>query len=119
MEPRYNRPNLSPEQFLYEVLHSPDVAVEDRIRAAAALAEIERLGLARPTLVIQIPNFPDAEELRMWVEYEAFSREQRAYFKTLPKAEQDEIMRVLRRLERCNSLGIGPLDITSEVKGHA
>ena len=56
------------------------------------------------------------EMMRQW---EAFDAEQQAYFNSLPQAEQDEIMRVLNRLLRCNELDIGELKATSEVKGHA
>ena len=54
----------------------------------------------------------------MWREWMAFQAEQMAYFRSLPKAEQDELLHVVKRLERCNELDTGELTIMSEVKGH-
>ena len=51
-------------------------------------------------------------------QWEDFSAEQHAYFNTLHEYEQEEFMRVLHRLERCNELDVGDLKLLS-VKGHA
>ena len=69
-------------------------------------------------MLYQIPDLPSPEELQMWREWMAFQAEQMAYFKTLPKAEQDELINAVKRLERCNELDIGQLTIMSAVKGH-
>jgi hypothetical protein len=52
-----------------------------------------------------------------WSEWVAFSIEQQRYFNSLPKAEQDEFMRLLHGLERCNELDVGDVKRMS-VKGH-
>ena len=114
MEPRYNDPNLTAEQFLYEVMRDPKVDIHDRVRAAAALMES---GPPKPTLTIQIGGLLEPEETQMWVEWMAFQREQMAYYKTLPKHEQKEIRDAIHRLERCNQLNVGDVKFMS-VKGH-
>ena len=53
--------------------------------------------------------------MREWM---AFQAKQMAYFKSLPKAEQDEFLQAHSRLIRCNELDTGQLTIMSEVKGH-
>jgi hypothetical protein len=132
MEPRYNQQNLTAVEFLRAVMRDPSVAIEDRLRAASALLEIEGPdGPPKPSLTITLPyelgvslhemkrQAEQAYHQEMMRQWEAFDAEQQAYFNSLPQAEQDEIMRVLNRLLRCNELDIGELKATSEVKGHA
>ena len=67
---RYNQPNITSTQFLREVMHSPDVSISDRVKAAAALMEIEcvaprsrRKGkrIVEPaSVVVKIPDLPSA-----------------------------------------------------------
>ena len=114
-----NDPDLGPVGFLRAVMHDPQVDIHDRVRAAAALMEIEPHGPPKPSLTIQIQCMTD-EDVRlasMWREWVAFQLEQQAYFNSLPKAEQHQLMHVIRGLERCNEQGVGDLKDMS-VKGH-
>jgi hypothetical protein len=125
----YDDPALSDTEFLRAVRDDPKVDIADRVKAASALVELERdHGHAQPrvryrriveppSLTIRIECCPH-EEFPMWAEWEVFSREQRAYFNTLPHAEQEEITRAVNRMMRCNELDTGPLTHMSEVKGH-
>ncbi len=71
---RYNDPNITSTEFLREVMNSRDVAIEDRVKAAAALMEIEctqprsrrkgRKLVEPPSVVIRIPPLPSAALLR-------------------------------------------------------
>lgn len=125
----YDDPKLSDEEFLRSVRDDPKVDIADRVKAATASAELERARaqaqprvryrriVEPPSLTIRIECCPH-EEFPMWAEYEVFSREQRAYFNTLPRAEQEEITRAVNRMMRCNEVGVdGPL-ADMQVKGH-
>ena len=53
----------------------------------------------------------------MHKQWEDFSAEQQEYFNTLPEHEQEEFMRVIHRLERCNELDVTDVKFMS-IKGH-
>ena len=55
----YNDPNITSKEFLYAVMHDPKVDIVDRVKAAAALMEIEPHGPPRPSLTIQIQCISD------------------------------------------------------------
>jgi hypothetical protein len=110
MEPRYNDPNLTAEQFLYEVMCDPSVSIADRVHAAHAITQVESMSAIRAIDDV----FFAAVMHKQW---EDFSAEQHAYFNTLPEYEQEEFMRVLHRLERCNELNVSDVKFMS-VKGH-
>lgn len=117
----YNDPGLRPVEFLRAVMHDPKADIADRVRAATALLAIEPYCPPQPTVLIRITGISDddMQAASWWPEWVAFSLEQQRYFNSLPKHEQDDFMRVIHRLERCNELDVGELNVRSEVKGHA
>ena len=116
----YNDANLSAKAFLRCVMHDQKVDIVDRVKAAAALLDIEPHGPPKPSLTIKIECISDDDmhTASWWSQWVAFSLEQQAYFHSLPQAEKDEITRALHRLERCNELDVGDLKLMS-VKGSA
>jgi hypothetical protein len=60
----YNDPGLRPVAILRAVMHDPKAAIEDRVRAAAALKEIEPHGPPKPALTIRIQCNSD-DDVRM------------------------------------------------------
>jgi hypothetical protein len=115
----YNDPDIDARDFLYCVMHDSSLPLADRLHAADALLGVEpRPRLSPPTALYQIPDLPSPEELLAMREWMAFQAEQMAYFRSLPKAEQDEFLQAHSRLIRCNELNTGQLTIMSEVKGH-
>ena len=106
--------------FLYCVMHDSSLPLADRLHAADALLAVEPPPrLAKPALTIQIGGLLSPEELLAMGEWMAFQAEQMAYFRSLPKAEQDEFLQAYKRLTRCNELDVGQLTVTTQVKGHA
>lgn len=119
----YNDPDISNRDFLTCVMHDPSLPLADRMRAAKALLKIgpPPPPPPQPSLTIQITGISaeDMEAASWWSEWVAFSLEMQAYRRTLPKAEQDEIVAAVNRCMRRNELGVDLLDPMSEVKGHA
>ena len=107
----YNDPDIRAMDFLTAVMRDPSVSIADRVHAAQAITQVESVSAIRAIDDV----FFAAMMHRQW---EDFSAEQHAYFNTLPEYEQEEFMRVLHRLERCNELDVGDLKLMS-VKGHA
>jgi hypothetical protein len=107
----YNDPDVGAMDFLTAVMRDPSMSIADRVHAAQAITQVESVSAIRAIDDV----FFAAMMHKQW---EDFSAEQHAYFNSLPQAEQDEFMRVLHRLERCNELDVGDLKLMS-VKGHA
>jgi hypothetical protein len=115
----YNDPDIDARDFLYRVMHDSSLPLADRLHASFALLGFEpHPRFRKPALVIQIADFPPPEELQAWLEWEAFSREQMTYFRSLPKAEKDELLQAFNRLIRCNELDVGDVKFM-HAKGHA
>ena len=113
----YNDPDIGAMDFLTAVMRDQSVSVTDRIHAAQAITQVE----SRMKSVSAIRAIDDVFfAAMMHKQWEDFSAEQQhvKYFNTLPEYEQEEFMRVIHRLERCNELDVGDLKLMS-VKGHA
>ena len=82
----------------------------DRVHAAQAITEVESVVAFRAIDDV----FRHAVLHKQWQDFHA---EQQEYFDKLPQHEQDEFMRVLHHLERCNELGVGDVKFM-QVKGH-
>jgi hypothetical protein len=115
----YNDPDIDARDFLYCVMLDSSLPLADRLHAADALLGVEPPPRFSPaTVLYQIPDLPSPEELQAMREWMAFQAEQMTYFRSLPKAEQYELLQAHKRLVRCNELDTGQLTIGSEVKGH-
>ena len=113
----HDDPHIRPKDFLYACMRDKSLPLKCRIKAAGHLMRIEPHGPPQPAFTLKIECCPH-EDFPMWAEWEAFSREQRAYFNTLPPHERKEIIDAVSRLVRCNELGIDrPLE-HMQVKGH-
>ena len=106
----YNDPDIRAMDFLTAVMRDPSVSIADRVHAAQAITQVESVSAIRAIDDV----FFAAMMHRQW---EDFSAEQHAYFNTLHEYEQEEFMRVLHRLERCNELNVSDVKFMS-VKGH-
>ena len=101
----YNDPDIDARDFLYCVMHDSSLPLADRLQASSALLGVEPSPrFTSPTVLYQIPDLPSPEELQAVREWMAFQAEQMAYFRTLPRAEQDELINAVKRIERCNAL---------------
>jgi hypothetical protein len=109
---RYNNPNITSTEFLREVMRSRDVAIEDRVKAASALMEIEPFGPPKPSLTIQIQCISD-DDMR--------ASSHRLSMKLLFESFPPELQKDLLYLKRCYEQGIeGPFEIGDmPIKGHA
>ena len=108
----YNDQNLSAVEFLHCVMRSSDVAVEDRLKAAQALLEIEGPdGPPKPSLTIQIQCISD-DDMR--------ASSHRLSMKLLFESFPPELQKDLLFLKRCYEQGIeGPFEIDGmPIKGH-
>ena len=89
MNQRYNQPDITDTEFLRAVMHDPKVAIEDRVRAAIALLEIEPHGPPRPSLTIQINATQEMiDKVHEWEQWQSFCVEQWEYYQSLSPAEQ-------------------------------
>jgi hypothetical protein len=114
----YNDPDIDARDFLYCVMHDSSLPLADRLQASSALLGVEPSPrFTSPTVLYQIPDLPSPEELQAVREWMAFQAEQMAYFRTLPRAEQDELINAVKRIERCNALGVSDLRLM-QIKGH-
>jgi hypothetical protein len=114
----YNDPDIDARDFLYCVMHDSSLPLADRLHAADALLDVEPPPrLSPPSVLYLIPDLPSPEELQAMREWMAFQAEQIAYFRTLPRAEQDEVINAVKRIERCNELDIDDLRFM-QVQGH-
>ena len=94
-------------------MHSRDVTIEDRVKAASALLEIEGPdGPPKPALVIQIQCISD-DDMR--------AASHRLSMKLLFESFPPELQKDLLYLKRCYEQGIeGPFAIDDmPIKGHA
>lgn len=118
----YDDPNLRPKDFLYAVMHDRSAPIADRVHAASALMYIEPHGPPKPSLTIQITCFSD-DDMRAtswWPQWVAFCIEQQRYFNTLPRQRSGRAHGCGRSPDaHAMSWASVPLDIMSEVKGHA
>lgn len=99
----YDNASLSDLEFLTAVRNDKYAPMTDRIKAAEYLLLIKH-GLPLPTVTIKIYGLGDLE-LREW-------------FDAQPYADREEVYRACARLERCNDLDIGDLNLM-RTKGNA
>jgi hypothetical protein len=104
--------NVLPKDFLYTVMRDPTADIADRVKAASALIQIEPNGPPRPSVLVRLEVPP--ELMNGIYEYcagiQSFCDEQQAYVLSLSRAEQKELVDTVAQFERCNELGVGPLD---------
>ena len=106
----YNDPDIGAMDFLTAVMRDPSVSIADRVHAAQAITQVEFVSAIRAIDDVFFAAI-------MHKQWEDFSAEQQEYFNTLPEHEQEEFMRVIHRLERCNELDVTDVKFMS-IKGH-
>ena len=106
----YNDPDIGAMDFLTAVMRDPSVSIADRVHAAQAITQVESVSAIRAIDDVFFAAI-------MHKQWEDFSAEQQEYFNTLPEHEQEEFMRVIHRLERCNELDVTDVKFMS-IKGH-